>query len=97
MYLGVHYPSDVFVGMLVGSGSAALIYSLRKEIFKAKNNLFGESKQDSQEKSVNTAVIFGGIIAADLLNYFISKSSSKIVRSSSFSTSANGISFQYNF
>jgi membrane-associated phospholipid phosphatase len=97
MYLGVHFPSDVLTGMLIGSGSAALMYSLRKEIFKTKNSLFGESKQDSQEKSVNTAVLFGGIIGADLLNYFISKSSNKIVRSSSFSTSSNGISFRYNF
>lgn len=97
MYLGVHFPSDVLTGMLVGSGSAALIFSLRKEIFKAKNNLFGESKQDSQEKSVNTAVLFGGIIAADLLNHFISKSSNKVIRSASFTTSSNGLSFQYNF
>lgn len=97
MYLGTHFPSDVAVGMLVGSGSAILMYSLRKEIFKTKNSLFGENKVDSQEKGVNTAVLFGGIVAADLLNYFLSKSSTKIARSSAFSTSAAGISFQYNF
>jgi membrane-associated phospholipid phosphatase len=97
MYLGTHFPSDVAVGMLVGSGSAILMYSLRKEIFNAKNHLFGENKADSQEKGVNTAALFGGIVAADLLNYFISKSSSKTIRSSSFSTSQNGFSFQYNF
>lgn len=97
MYLGTHFPSDVAAGMLIGSGSAILMYSLRKEIFKTKNSLFGENKIDSQDKSVNTAVLFGGIIAADLLNYFISKSSTKIAKSSAFTTSANGISFQYNF
>lgn len=97
MYLGTHFPSDVLTGMLIGSGSAVLMYSLRKEIFNAKNNLFGENKIDSQVKGVNTAAVFGGVIAADLLNYFISKSSNKVVRSSAFSTSANGISFQFNF
>jgi len=30
MYLGVHYPSDVIVGALVGSGSAWLCYKLNK-------------------------------------------------------------------
>lgn len=30
MYLGVHYPSDVITGALVGSGSAWLMYKLNK-------------------------------------------------------------------
>jgi membrane-associated phospholipid phosphatase len=34
MYQGVHYPTDVFVGAIVGSGSAWLGYKLQKIIFK---------------------------------------------------------------
>lgn len=34
MYLGVHYPSDVLVGALVGSGTAWLTYYLNKKWFR---------------------------------------------------------------
>ncbi len=34
MYLGVHYPSDVLGGMIVGAGSAYLTYKLNKWITK---------------------------------------------------------------
>jgi len=34
MYQGVHYPSDVFVGAIVGAGSAWVAYKVRKRIDK---------------------------------------------------------------
>jgi membrane-associated phospholipid phosphatase len=37
MDLGVHYPSDVLAGAIVGSGSAFLTYKLNKWINKQKN------------------------------------------------------------
>lgn len=42
MDLGVHYPSDVLAGAIIGSGSAYLTYKLNKWINKKtqKNNLF---------------------------------------------------------
>ena len=39
MYQGVHYPTDVFTGALVGAGSAWLSYKAQKKWFvKRKNN-----------------------------------------------------------
>jgi membrane-associated phospholipid phosphatase len=37
MDLGVHYPTDVLAGAIVGSGSAYLTYKLNKWINKKKN------------------------------------------------------------
>lgn len=36
MYQGVHYPTDVFVGAIVGSASAWVGYKLQKVIFKKR-------------------------------------------------------------
>lgn len=38
MHLGVHYPSDVVAGAIVGSGSAYLSYKMNKWINKKKRN-----------------------------------------------------------
>lgn len=74
IYLGVHYPSDVLAGMLVGSGSAALVYSMRKEIIKGKNSLFRESgRVDGNQKTVSTGLILTSFIISDAVNYFIDK------------------------
>jgi len=62
-YFGMHYPSDLFAGALIGSGSSILIYSLRKELFKFKNQVLGEDKAD--EGSINSGVLtfFGAAFA----------------------------------
>lgn len=38
MYLGVHYPSDVLVGALVGAGTSYLCYKANQRIRKKHNN-----------------------------------------------------------
>jgi membrane-associated phospholipid phosphatase len=40
MAIGMHYPSDVLVGAIVGAGSAFLIYELKKPIMKLKSKIF---------------------------------------------------------
>ena len=37
IYLGVHYPGDIFVGMLVGLGSAWTGYKIQQKIWNKKN------------------------------------------------------------
>ncbi len=39
MHLGVHYPSDVLAGAVIGSGSAFLTYKLNKWVNKKKNKV----------------------------------------------------------
>lgn len=38
MHLGVHYPTDVFVGAIIGSGSAYLTHKANKWLNKRKHN-----------------------------------------------------------
>lgn len=84
MYWGVHYPSDVITGMLIGAGSAALIYSLRKPIIQAKNNLFNQSERtDSYNPGIAPASFFISLAAADVLNHFLKKSESRLLNNSS--------------
>lgn len=102
IYLGVHYPSDVLAGMLIGSGSAAVIYSLRKEIIKGKNNLFNEKgREDVNQKSISTAFIFTSFIATDILSYFLGQTKSKILNSGNVGFDLRGydnkINFRYGF
>lgn len=40
MAMGMHYPSDVLIGAIVGAGSAYLIYKLRKPIIRSKDKMF---------------------------------------------------------
>ena len=43
-YFGMHYPSDLLAGAIIGSGSSILIYSLRKELFKFKTGYWVKIK-----------------------------------------------------
>lgn len=97
---GVHYPSDVLGGMLVGAGSAALIYSLRKPIIKTKNKLFNqENRTDSNSGNLNSSALLLSVIATDLINNLLSNSDNKIINKSRLSFSVTGKTnyLEYNF
>lgn len=70
IFLGVHYPSDVLGGMIIGSGSAALIYSLRKEIIEFKNVIFNEKGRPDSNSEMSAGAILGIAVGADLINTF---------------------------
>lgn len=102
IYWGVHYPSDVFAGMLIGAGSAALIYSLRAPIIEAKNDLFNQSDwTDTDKAKVNTPVLLISLAATDLLNFYFTKSENKILKNSSINVSSqyniNSVHYSINF
>lgn len=102
IYLGVHYPSDVLAGMLIGSGSAAIVHFLRKEIIEGKNNLFREKgRADVNQKSVSTTLVFTSFIATDILSYFSGQTKSKILNSGNVGFDLRGydnrIKVNYNF
>lgn len=43
MYLGVHYPSDVLVGAVLGTGCALLVWSYKDDIIRLKDKVVGSS------------------------------------------------------
>lgn len=99
-YFGMHYPTDLIGGAIVGTGSSILVYSLRKHLFKFKNNIFDENKND--EGSINGGVasfFVGSFIASSLFNTFILKP--KDVKKFSVSPwmddTRSGLNFNYQF
>lgn len=99
IYSGVHYPTDVFAGMVIGAGSAALIYSLRKPIIEATNNLFNQSDRndDLSVKNINSTAFLLSIAATDFINFFFSRSNNKILKNSQINVSTSNVSNKLNY
>lgn len=74
-YFGLHYPSDLLAGAIIGSGSSILIYSLRKELFRLKNQVLGEDKTDEGSIESGVLTFFGASFAVSaIFSNFIIKS-----------------------
>ncbi|MBS1494896.1 MAG: phosphatase PAP2 family protein [Bacteroidetes bacterium] len=97
IYLGVHYPSDVLAGAVVGAGGAILIYSIRTEIIKAKSNLFNETYSDDKKVSVNGYVALGSLVGAGFINNFLLGSKIPVLRKTNVTTGFNSVALQINF
>lgn len=79
-YFGMHYPTDLFAGAVYGAGSAVLIYSLRKEFFKLKNNVLNEEKED--KGSINSGVLSffaGSFLASSVFNAVFFGNKGKVI------------------
>ena len=71
----------VLTSPLVGSGTAILAYSLRKEIINAKATLFNElDRKEIGSDKVNQYVLLGSLVALDFVYYFILGQESKITK-----------------
>ena len=71
-YFGMHYPSDILGGAIIGSLSSALIYSLRVDIIKFKNRILKEENKPDQNISKNIAGLYlGELILTSFFNDFI--------------------------
>jgi membrane-associated phospholipid phosphatase len=80
IYLGVHYPTDILGGIFVGSGSALLVYSLRKQIITFKNAVFRENTREDKSNNSNfTPFLLLSFVSGDLLNYLFTNSNNKIL------------------
>lgn len=102
IFWGVHYPSDVLGGMLIGAGSAALIYSLRKPIIETKNELFNQrDRTDRASGNINSSALLLSVIASDVVNNLLSNSDNKIMKKSRVSISvtekANYLDYNFSF
>jgi hypothetical protein len=97
IYLGVHYPSDVLTGALLGTGSSVLIYSLRKEIIKLKSNVLGETYSDDKGNGVNGFVAIGGLIGVSALNNLLSSSKNPVLKKTTLSTDLSSLSVRIIF
>lgn len=56
-FVGVHYPTDILVGAVIGVGSAFLVKALESGITKAFPSLFPEKKANGEITTVKIATI----------------------------------------
>lgn len=76
VYQGVHYPSDVLVGGVIGSGTAVLVHLFEDEIIGLKTRLFGKGGRDGSSVggiSLRFVPLSGGGVVQ--LTYILSPSS----------------------
>lgn len=71
VYLGVHYPGDLFVGMLVGITGATLMYFIFKRAsYYLKVNPQGAVYGGGKQSASSEGIIAGGQLSAGPQGYF---------------------------
>lgn len=56
VYLGVHYPTDIVGGMIVGVGSSLVVWGFRHRIYTVTKSLFPEESQNISYQFVDGSV-----------------------------------------
>jgi hypothetical protein len=78
-YFGMHYPTDLLGGAVIGTGSSILIFSLRNHLFRLKNKILSESKDDTGSINGNNIILFGcAFIISNLIGQLIAEKNDKI-------------------
>lgn len=71
-YWGMHYPTDLLGGAVIGTLSSVAVFSIRKEIINLKNSIFNEKdKPDQNSDKKLSGIIAGTYIISLSLNEFI--------------------------
>lgn len=102
IYIGAHYPGDVLTGALIGTGSAVLVFALRKELIELKADVFHQKdRKEIGSDKTDQYVALGSLIAMDLFNYFILGQQSKITKNMRIEFGSvgntNTLNFTYSF
>lgn len=73
VYFGMHYPSDVLAGAILGSLSSVTVYSLRNHILKFKNRTLGEEGEPDRNNftAKSAGLIAGAYLVSIALNDLI--------------------------
>lgn len=71
VYIGVHYPSDVLAGMIIGTGSAILVHSLRKELIGNYDKNYANNNHNLKNSS--GTLIFLSFFITEGINYILNK------------------------
>jgi hypothetical protein len=97
IYIGAHYPSDVLAGVLIGTGSAILVHSLRKEIIDVKANILGQQERvEEGSDKVNQYAVLASVILSDLVSYIMGIRSDIGINLGS-TGSSHSLNFSYQF
>lgn len=70
-YWGMHYPSDLLGGAVVGTFSSVFIFSIRRELFKLKNNVLNEKNKPDANSSNSLGIITAAYIISITANEFL--------------------------
>jgi membrane-associated phospholipid phosphatase len=98
MYLGMHYPSDVLGGAVVGSLSSILIFSLRKDILRIKNQILSENKEDVSQNSNIIGIYCATFIINEIINNLILNKNKKLkINTYTDLTTLNSIKYNFSF
>ncbi|MCX7834217.1 MAG: phosphatase PAP2 family protein [Ignavibacteria bacterium] len=92
IYIGVHYPSDVLAGAIIGTSYALLIYSLRKEIIGNFDKININNPNNSSQ-----SLIFLSLAITEAINYLMMRNKINATSQFIFNNNEKLFRFSYSF